>query len=316
APDARRPPTRAGRGPLVTSGPALRGAREGDARGRVAAVAVRVLVEVLLVVVLGVVERAGLGGGSHLGRDRVVALGLEHRAVALGGLADRPLLLRRRPVHGRPVLRADVVALAEALRRVVALPEDLEELLLGDLRGVVRDERRLGVPRARGARLLVGGVRRRAAHVADGGAHHTGDLPEDLLGAPETAHREVEHARALGPRARDGRAEHGVRARVLQDRGLAPGEGVLGGDHRRLAGRAEDRVEDRVHRLPPEGAGTTGALAHDASSWHGVERSRGARCSGPRRVLAAGSHGTIESMYPPSTRTAAPVVAEARGDAR
>src|SRR5512139_153235 len=96
---------------------------EGDSGRRVAAVAVGVLRQVLLVVVLGEVERAGR---HDLGGDVAVAAlpqpRREGRPRLLGGLS----LGVRRDVDRRAVLRADVVALAEALRRVVLLPEHLE----------------------------------------------------------------------------------------------------------------------------------------------------------------------------------------------
>src|SRR2546429_337375 len=79
------------------------------------AVAGRVLREVLLVVVLGVVERHAV---RYLRRDRLVAglaqALLVHRLRRLRGLALHVV----RDVDGRAVLRADVVALAHALRRV------------------------------------------------------------------------------------------------------------------------------------------------------------------------------------------------------
>src|SRR5579885_875460 len=95
----------------------------GDAGAAEAAVAVRILREVLLVVVLGVVERPGL---RDLGGDLAVArfreLLLEHRARRLRHL---PLRLAA-PVDSGAVLRAEIVPLPHALRRVVALPAELE----------------------------------------------------------------------------------------------------------------------------------------------------------------------------------------------
>jgi hypothetical protein len=50
---------------------------------------------------------------------------------------ERGVALRLgRPVDAGAVLRADVVALAHALRRVVAFPEDAQQGLVGRLRGV------------------------------------------------------------------------------------------------------------------------------------------------------------------------------------
>ena len=89
----------------------------------------------------------------------------------------------------------DVVALAHALRRVVVLPERLEELLVGDPRRVERDLDDLGVAGPAGADLLVGRVRRVAAGVADGRGHDAGELPEVLLVAPEAAEAEDRRSR-------------------------------------------------------------------------------------------------------------------------
>src|SRR5262245_34569757 len=122
---------------------AIQSARLGDA-GRTAdagsadpAVAPGILGEVLLVVVLGVVERRGI---ADLGRDLAVAgLGqrlLKRRARAPGGLLLRvPVTVDR-----GSILRADIVSLAHALGRVVVLPEDPEKILVADLRGIEGDE--------------------------------------------------------------------------------------------------------------------------------------------------------------------------------
>src|SRR6185295_10876188 len=91
-----------------------------------AAVPARILGEILLVIFLGVVELRRLGDlrgdvrAMHLRERRLVA------APALLGLA---LLRVRGPVDSRAVLGAHVAALAHALRRVVRLPERLEQRL-------------------------------------------------------------------------------------------------------------------------------------------------------------------------------------------
>ncbi len=99
--------------------------RAGDAGAREAAVAAGVLLEVLLVVLLGRVERAGLG---DLGRDLpAMALG-ERRLVGVARRDHDVALLGRRPVDRRAVLGADVVALPHALGGVVLLPEGAQQL--------------------------------------------------------------------------------------------------------------------------------------------------------------------------------------------
>src|SRR5439155_1196347 len=82
------------------------------------AVAARVLVQVLLVVVLGVVE---LRRRPDLGGDRAVARPAELGLELVPDPGRRGRLLRGRGVDRRPVLGADVVALAHALGRVVVL---------------------------------------------------------------------------------------------------------------------------------------------------------------------------------------------------
>ena len=57
------------------------------------------------------------------------------RAASAAGL-----LLIRGVVDARAVLRADVVALAHALGRVVLLEERLQQVGVGDLLGVERDQ--------------------------------------------------------------------------------------------------------------------------------------------------------------------------------
>src|SRR3954454_1351545 len=96
-----------------------------DAGSADPAVATRVLRQVLLVVVLGVVERLV---GLDLGRDLAIA-GL-HQLVAIRPqrLLGRFGLARVGQVDRRAVLRTDVVALTHALRRVMVLPEDPQHL--------------------------------------------------------------------------------------------------------------------------------------------------------------------------------------------
>src|SRR3954451_8450733 len=170
-----------------------------------AAVAVGDLRQVLLVVVLGVVE---LAKGRDLGRDLAVA-GLAQALGERGLRALRGLALGLGAVEdGRAVLGAHVVALAHALGRVVVLPEELEHLLVAGLGGVEDGEHGLGVAGPRRADLLIAGVLRVAAGVADRGGPHPVGLPEDALGAPEAAHADDDLLEALGPRGRQRVAEH------------------------------------------------------------------------------------------------------------
>src|SRR6266581_7633393 len=94
-----------------------------------AAVPVPILREVLLMVVLGVVE---LGRRLDLRRDRAVSrrgqLLLERVARSLG----RAPLIVVRVVDAGPVLRAGIVPLPHALRRIVVLPEHFQQIVVAD----------------------------------------------------------------------------------------------------------------------------------------------------------------------------------------
>src|SRR4029453_18370477 len=105
---------------------------DGAAHARAAetAVSARVLREILLVIRLGVVE---LGRGGDLGRDRVEAALPERRLVAVARRLSGAALLVVVPVDRGAVLRADVVALTHALRRIVRFPENPEQAAGRDL---------------------------------------------------------------------------------------------------------------------------------------------------------------------------------------
>src|ERR1041384_2110301 len=83
------------------------------------AVAARILGEILLVIVLGEIERAGV---HNLGRDWSIAVRrqrpLIHRLGRLGGFALRG----RGHIDAGAILGAHVIALAHALGWIVALP--------------------------------------------------------------------------------------------------------------------------------------------------------------------------------------------------
>src|SRR6516225_4328442 len=122
----------AGLGPATHDFPArarrlrlnLRADRTRDAGAAMAAIAVGVLGEILLVVVLGEIERAGR---DDLGGDRPVA-GLRQRlGVAVARGLGRLTLRLAHVIDRRTVLRADIIALAHALRRVMAFPEAAQQ---------------------------------------------------------------------------------------------------------------------------------------------------------------------------------------------
>src|ERR1700760_3578885 len=94
--------------------------RAGHAGAAEAAIAGRILGQILLMIVLGEVE---LADGRDLGRDRIEPLRRQRLLIGclrrLGGFALRIT----ESVDRAAILRADVVALAHALGRIVALPE-------------------------------------------------------------------------------------------------------------------------------------------------------------------------------------------------
>src|SRR5215217_5031767 len=206
------------------------------------AISVRNLVEVLLVVALGVVERAG---GRDLRGNRIIAGTPQGLLVSVAGLLGGPALLVVGVVDRRAVLRAYVVALAHSLCRVVGLPEHREQVSVGDLLGVKGDEHGLGVPGTAAANLLVGRVRCEASRIADRRRVNAVDLPELTLGTPEAAEAKHRGAYTVGEWRPEGRAEHCVPLRDAERRPLPTGKRLGGRDHLGLVATKEHYL------LPP-----------------------------------------------------------------
>ncbi len=82
---------------------------------------------------------------------------------------------------------ADVFALAVERGRIVRLPKYLQQLLVGDDRGVELNLDDFGVACCARADLLVGGVGGRAPGKAGGDRFDAGDALENRLRAPEAA---------------------------------------------------------------------------------------------------------------------------------
>jgi murein DD-endopeptidase MepM/ murein hydrolase activator NlpD len=181
--------------------------RAAHARPAEPAVPVGVLREVLLVVVLGVVE---VGRVEDLGRDVAVPRLAEGALVGRTRTLGRRLLRLAEHIDARAVLRADVVALAHPFGGVVALPEHLEQLLVGDASRIEDDEHDLVVPGHSAAHLAIRRVRREAGGVPDRGRDHPGRVPEFLLGAPEAPEAEDGLLGSCGEGRHDPRAVHEV----------------------------------------------------------------------------------------------------------
>ena len=179
---------------------------------------------------------------------------VEHLLEAVAGRLGGGLLGVVDGVDRRPVLGADVVALAHAQGRVVVLPEQLEHRLEADDLGVEHHQRHLGVAGPAGADLLVGGVRREAAGVAHRGGDDAGGLPEELARSPRSSpcrRRAVSLPSGKGgtietPLTKWGRGSHS---------GLVTaGEGLVGVDHLVLLGSEEHAQHNaaRARNVPAQ----------------------------------------------------------------
>src|SRR5579864_3390162 len=102
----------------------------------------------------------------------------------------------------RAVLAAEVPSLSIRGGRVVDRPEHTQQLVKANPRGVKPHVDRLGVTGPVRADLLVRGVDRRAAGVADARPHDPFDLAERGFDAPEAAGRERRVLQAIGRAAR------------------------------------------------------------------------------------------------------------------
>src|SRR3954464_14027125 len=150
----------------------------------VAGVAVRVVLEVVLVLGLGLPERDGLTDlGDHLAGPQ--ARGRDVGGGVCGGYGVRgpPALLLASIKNLRAMAGADVVALAVLGRRVVDLEEELEDVPVGDPRRVEDDLNGLRVA----GMVAIRRVLVLAAGVADAGGDHPVAPAEQFLHSPETA---------------------------------------------------------------------------------------------------------------------------------
>ena len=221
-------------------------------------VAQRILLVVVLVIVLGRIERAGRADRGDHGLLQHVA----RVELLLRGRRLRELLVARREDRGG-VLRAAVAELAARVGRVDVAPEHLEQLRIAHALRVVLDLHRLDMPGLARRDLLVARVHDRAARVARGGREHARQRVERRLHAPEAAARE-DRDRALGRRG-------------LGDRRL----GRVGGDQQRdRAGR-----DQRAERDPASRALTCAARA--APRPRARTRARARCCRSASRSAAA-----------------------------
>ena len=170
-------------------------------------------------VVLGEIE---IGCGRDFGGDRAMARRRQPLLELIAGLQRQRFLCGVADIDAGSVLRADIVALAHALGRVVVLPELAQQFGIADLRRLVDHPDHLVVAGPAGADLLIGCVRGRSGGVANHRHPNTGQVPEPPLDAPEAAHSERGDLGSLG---------------VWPGQGVAIEEMGLGGGDGRLAPR-------------------------------------------------------------------------------
>src|SRR5581483_11279633 len=234
APGRRRPPAAQGCAscrsapPTATCRTASGARHDSDGAGNTGtaepAVAAWILAEVLLVIVLGVIERRRR---TDLGRDSTVAFLVKR---LLEGIL-RPLRRLELPVavgiNGRAVLRAGVVALAHPLRRIVTFPEDFEQFFVAHHFRIEDDEHYLGMVGETAAHFLVGRILGITARVTDRCAVDARALPEKAFGAPEAAHAEHRLLETGGKRRLQRMAVHEMLRRNAH-RLVAAGQRALG----------------------------------------------------------------------------------------
>ena len=162
-------------------------------------------------VVLGVIERTGRadlsGNGISSGR-------FQGRAVTLGNTARGVQLVIGRAIDRRAILRADIIALAIALGRIMLFPESLQDRFQRHDVRVEHHHHDFGMASAAGADLFIGRVRRYAARVANRSAVDTVDLPEQPFRAPETAKAQMHLFQMVRERAHGRRAQNAMRGAV------------------------------------------------------------------------------------------------------
>ena len=109
------------------------------------------LFQVLLVIFFGAIKLRGWLDLRYNRRAKMAA-----RVPAFFGAARNFFLLRVLEENCRAVLSADVRALAIQCRRVMALPEHIEQFVVGNLRRVERHLHDFGVSAATAANVFVG----------------------------------------------------------------------------------------------------------------------------------------------------------------
>jgi hypothetical protein len=144
----------------------------------------RMVVKILLVIILRLVKFCER---HDLSDDQVLEVLLRFGLGFLGHQLLHFVAIKDDGAIGR----AHVRALAVQRGRVVCLPENVQELCIGNLRRIEFNLRHFGMAGGFGANLFVGGIGRAAAGKTAGDGNDTGQPLEDGFHAPEAAATEV-----------------------------------------------------------------------------------------------------------------------------
>src|SRR5512141_495031 len=159
--------------------------RRGESRGASAAAVAAgktALLEILLVIILCHVE---LRRWSDLGDNRTT---IPSALLSFILRCDRCFLLRIIMVEdGRAVLSAHVRSLPVEGRGIVILPENREQVVVGDACRIVRHLHDFSVAGAAAADVVIGWILQRSAEVSDSRRENTGDLAVCGFDSPEAS---------------------------------------------------------------------------------------------------------------------------------
>lgn len=208
-------------------------------------------------VILGIIKVAE---GFDFGGDAAAAPGFFQRlleGVECTTRLDR--LPRRHRVDGGTIGRTDVIALPHALGWIMLFEKDLQQVAEGDNRWIEDDLDDFCVTGETGCGLVIAGVGRDAARIADGGDMDAGDLPEQPLGTPETSHAEIGDLQTVRIGALEGATVDEMMLRRLHS--VRPArQGAIRRRHDGLLPEHVDQVHDYLllaarapQTLPPKG---------------------------------------------------------------
>src|SRR3979490_2199840 len=142
------------------------------------------LLQILLVVILSLEERYCWNDLSDYGLTKTMGV-FQLLLRSFGG----GFLLWSMKEDSRTILLAPVRPLPVELRGIVVLPEDVEQLVIRKLGGIVIEFDRFGMTGRIRAHRLIGRIGRIAAGVADARRDHSGHLAKGRFDSPETACR-------------------------------------------------------------------------------------------------------------------------------